>query len=175
MLSIGRISPAAACCSPSSSSFIVRVVPSARAQVTLRADDVHALAFSPIEKMWDVLIIRSMMLRRGRSGTAAINSSYDWVPRRTKRKEAARGCSLRNFSALGAMHTARSDDEGTFPILGARVHRDRKQGFSSAGGGASRRTAYLPVYTGRSSPSAEQKGCPVNTIENTHVYLMLAC
>src|SRR6266849_1219576 len=128
MLSIGRISPAAACCLPSSSSIIVRVVPSARAQVTLRPDEVHALAFSPIEKMSDVLIIPSIMLRRGRSGTAAINSSYDWVPRRTKRKEAARGFRLSIFLALGAMHAARSDDEGTSPILGARVHRDRKQG-----------------------------------------------
>jgi hypothetical protein len=26
------------------------------------------------------------------------------------------------------MHAARSDDEGTSPILGARVHRDHKQG-----------------------------------------------
>jgi len=26
------------------------------------------------------------------------------------------------------MHAARSDDEGTSPILGARAHRDRKQG-----------------------------------------------
>src|ERR1700692_4676503 len=37
--------------------------------------------------MSDVLIVRSIMLRRGRSGTAAINSSYDGVPRRTKRKK----------------------------------------------------------------------------------------
>jgi hypothetical protein len=34
---------------------------------------------------------------------------------------------LSSFSALGAI-AARSDDEGTSPILGARVHRDRKQG-----------------------------------------------
>ena len=26
------------------------------------------------------------------------------------------------------MHAARSDNEGAFPILGARAHRDRKQG-----------------------------------------------
>ena len=39
------------------------VVPSVRAQVT--RDEVHALAFSPIEKMSDVLIIPSIMLRRG--------------------------------------------------------------------------------------------------------------
>jgi hypothetical protein len=57
----------------------------------VRPDDPHALEFSPIDKMSDVLIIRSIMPRRGRNGTAAIDSSYDWVPRRTKRKEAARG------------------------------------------------------------------------------------
>jgi hypothetical protein len=28
---------------------------------------------------------------------------------------------------LRAMHAARSDDEGSSPILAARVHRDRKQ------------------------------------------------
>ena len=49
--------------------------------------------------MSDVLIISSIMLRRGRSGTLAINSSYDRVPRRTKGKEAARV-----FSPLSAMH-----------------------------------------------------------------------
>jgi hypothetical protein len=124
MLSIGRICPAAACCSPSSASIIVRVVPSARAQVTLRPDELHALACSPIQKMSDVLTIPSIMLRRGRSGTAVVNSSYDWVPRRIKRKEAARGFGLSNFSALGAMHAARSGDEGTSPIVGARAHLD---------------------------------------------------
>ena len=32
------------------------------------------------------------------------------------------------FFGVGAMHAARSGDEGTSPIVGARVHRDRKQG-----------------------------------------------
>ena len=41
------------------------------------AADVEALAFSPIENVSDVLIIPNIMLRRAKSGTAAINSSYD--------------------------------------------------------------------------------------------------
>src|SRR5260370_27418662 len=101
MLSIGRICPAAACCSHSSASIIVRVVPSARAQVTLRPDELHALACSPIQKMSDVLTIPSIMLRRGRSGTAVVNSSYDLVARRIKKKEAARRFIFRFFRVGG--------------------------------------------------------------------------
>jgi hypothetical protein len=43
----------------------------------VRPDEVHALAFSPIEKMSDVLIIPSIMLRRGQKW----NGSYKFIVR----------------------------------------------------------------------------------------------
>lgn len=95
----------------------------------LRTDEVHALAFSPIEKMSDVLIIPSIMLRRGQKW----NGGYKLIVRlgataNKKEKSCPRFLIVEFFGVRGAMHAARSDDEGTFPILGARAHRDRKQG-----------------------------------------------
>jgi hypothetical protein len=49
------------------------------------------------------------------------------------------------FFGVGAMHAARSGDEGTSPIVGARVHRDHKQGSDQLLISLLVRTALEPV------------------------------
>jgi hypothetical protein len=86
---------------------------------------VVARAFLSIEKMSDVLVISRIMLKRGQKW----NGGYELIVRLgVTANERERNCPrflIVKFSALRAMHAALSDDEGTSPILEARVHRGR--------------------------------------------------
>ena len=77
-------------------------------------DELHACAFSPIERISEVLIIPSIMHGRGRIGTAAKSSSYDWVLRRTKRKE-----EVTRILCLSIVFGAKCDARG--PLLPTRT------------------------------------------------------
>jgi hypothetical protein len=80
--------------------------------------ETHAVEFSPIEKMSDVLIIRSIMPRRGPKW----NGGYRLIVRlgaTANEKERSRPrFPIVEVLGVRAMHAARSDDEGTSSILG---------------------------------------------------------
>jgi hypothetical protein len=65
--------------------------------------------------MSDVLIIPSIMLRRGQKW----NGGYKLIVRlgatANKKERSCPRFLIVEFFALGALHAARSDDEGTFP------------------------------------------------------------
>jgi hypothetical protein len=89
---------------------------------------VVALAFSPIEKMSDVLIIPSIMLRRSQKWNGGFKLIVRLGATANKKERSCPRFLIVEFFGVRAMHAARSENEGTFPILGARAHRDRKQG-----------------------------------------------
>src|SRR5712664_523222 len=108
----------------------------------LRPDEVFALAFPPIEKMSDGLIIPSIMLRRGQKW----NGGYKLIVRlgatANKKERSCPRFLIVEFFGARAMHAARSDNEGTFPILGARA---RKQGSEQLSISLLVRTALEPA------------------------------
>jgi hypothetical protein len=101
-----------------------------------------ALAFPPIEKMSDGLIIPSIMLRRGQKW----NGGYKLIVRlgatANKKERSCPRFLIVEFFGVRAMHAARSDNEGTFPIFGARA---RKQGSEQLSISLLVRTALEPA------------------------------